>query len=188
MILALFMGWIFGLATGIIIGRGDKENEMTYDITNRRFSRLVAMERFGKKWLFQCDCGQQKLINRYLVCAGKIQSCGCLQSERTSESNAARSSGIRDTLTYQRWAAMMDRAGRPSSAKRKYHGGRGIQVCERWKIYENFLEDMGECPPGLSLDRFPNNGGNYEPGNARWATATEQANNQRHGNQHGSAT
>ena len=79
---------------------------------------------------------------------------------------------------YRTWKGMWQRCSNPKSSSFKSYGGRGISVCTRWEIFENFFEDMGHPPVGRSLDRI-NNDGNYEPGNCRWATQKEQVNNQR---------
>jgi hypothetical protein len=60
----------------------------------------------------------------------------------------------------------------------RLYGARGVQVCDRWKSFENFLADMGERPVGMTIDR-KDSAGNYEPGNCGWATALDQANNKR---------
>jgi len=73
---------------------------------------------------------------------------------------------------------MWTRCSNPNSAMYKHYGARGISVCERWRSFDNFLADMGQRPsPKHSIDRFPNNDGNYEPGNCHWATDIEQHRN-----------
>lgn len=79
--------------------------------------------------------------------------------------------------TYVTWSHMIQRCTNPKRPAYARYGGRGITVCDRWLKFENFLADMGERPDGKTLDRFPNNKGNYEPGNCRWATVTEQNQN-----------
>lgn len=90
-----------------------------------------------------------------------------------------RTHGMSGSVEHQTWRRMLQRCRNQNRPEWKDYGGRGIAVCERWLKFENFFADMGERPPKRSLDRYPNNDGNYEPGNARWATAKEQANNRR---------
>jgi hypothetical protein len=79
--------------------------------------------------------------------------------------------------TYLVWRTMKDRCLNSKSKNFARYGGRGIKVCRRWMTFANFLADMGPRPPGATLDRYPNNNGDYEPGNCRWATRKENSRN-----------
>lgn len=84
--------------------------------------------------------------------------------------------GWAGTPTYVTWVSMLGRCYDVSNASYARYGGRGIAVCERWGSFENFLEDMGERPESMTLDRINVDGG-YEPSNCRWATKVEQESN-----------
>ncbi len=86
--------------------------------------------------------------------------------------------GMRYTIEYETWHGIKARCLCQSNKDYSRYGGRGIRICERWLSFDNFFADMGEKPPGLSLDRKDNDG-NYEPSNCRWATPVDQASNRR---------
>ena len=92
--------------------------------------------------------------------------------------NAITTHGMAYSREYRSWASMKQRCENPNHKRFSDWGGRGISVCDRWQRFENFISDMGPRPEGHSIDREDNDG-NYEPGNCRWATRSQQQKNRR---------
>lgn len=126
--------------------------------------------------LCHCQCGTERLVNAGDLISGKSKSCGCTKSAAISAAKTTH--GGSESAEYRIWAGMKRRCSKPLAAHYDRYGGRGIKVCQRWSdSFEAFLADMGPRPAGMSIDRYPNRDGNYEPGNCRWADAFTQANN-----------
>lgn len=171
------------------------------DIIGARFGRLLVTEeaepvvrtypdkpsrhRVQKTRQFKCrcNCGEATVVALSHLRSGQVSSCGCLGKERRQAANLVHGEASNKTSSaeYRTWAKMIERCENPKVINFANYGGRGIRVCERWRSsFEAFLADMGRKPsPKHSIDRYPDNDGNYEPTNCRWATAKQQRANRR---------
>lgn len=163
----LYKGQVFGRLTVIGFARKDGRGRKYFNV--------------------HCECGKDFTPLDSSVRNGLTKSCGCIGSQKIKQQGYLNKThghsyiGGKASPTYMSWQAMKQRCLNTKMARYSDYGGRGITVCERWLKFENFLEDMGERPKGLSLDRIENEG-NYEPSNCRWATLSEQRINRRKDN------
>lgn len=133
-------------------------------VKTERCTRLVCI----------CVCGALRAFAPYTFRQGNCKSCGCMRGKHR---HTAPNSGGK-TPTYSSWSSMIARCTQPSNPAFAHYQERGITVCDRWRDFRCFLADVGERPSmAHSLDRHPSNDAGYLPGNVRWATKTEQANN-----------
>jgi len=159
------------------------------DLSGTTFGRLTVTGKasnVGAKtcWRCECQCGQQAVVQTYLLTSGKTRSCGCLKSDRCREGGKknkvhGEGHGGAQTFEYRSWLAMRRRCLNPRVKEYPSYGGRGIKICKRWDDYRFFLLDMGRRPsPKHSLERIDVNRG-YTPSNCKWATNLEQQRNRR---------
>lgn len=157
------------------------------DITGQTFGRLTALGPIGRDkrktilWLCQCICGGTKICPVANLFNGNTLSCGCIHREQLAERN--RTHGMRNDPLYSIWAGILKRCTNANSRSYLHYGGRGISVCEEWQHdFQAFHTHVSQLPhcgeAGYSIDRIDNDG-NYEPGNVRWSTASQQTRNQR---------
>jgi len=131
-------------------------------------------------WLCLCDCGQKRILKPIHLIEGVVKSCGCRRADSTRAQFTTH--GGTGTKEYRAWQSMKNRcSGKYHKGNKIYYLERGIKVCLEWENdFESFLAHIGPAPSSRhSVDRYPNNDGNYEPENVRWATREQQMENAR---------
>lgn len=160
--------------------------ELRYkDLVGLKFNRLTVISKElpnkhrKRMWLCKCDCGNITTVVSQALVSNHTKSCGCLNWELQKNKN--RYKGITHGMSgenpeYRAWASIKERCYNKDCKPYKWYGGRGIKMYDKWVYdFKAFYDYVGNRPsPKHSIDRYPNNDGNYEPNNIRWATQKQQ--------------
>lgn len=153
------------------------------DIRGQKFNRWTVKEYAGTDgkyalWKCICECGAEKTHRAINLRKSATKSCGCLRFENKGR---APTHGMTNTMEFRIWGGIKARIFNPKVHNYADYGGRGIKLHQPWAdSFEQFFSDVGPCPGSeYSLDRFPDQNGNYEPSNVRWATHKQQSRNKR---------
>lgn len=155
------------------------------DLTGKRYGRLVVQARLPYKsrrrsamWATLCDCGKELHIASEYLRSGNTQSCGCLKLDLLKKRNNKHC--LSCTSEYKIWKGIIQRCTNPNYHCYPDYGGRGIQVCTRWRnSFECFFSDMGARPSEKHSIERRDNDGNYAPENCLWILNSQQQLNTR---------
>ena len=170
--------------------KGVPNKKIRLSLEGKKFGRLSVIKYSRIKnsdtmWECKCDCGKTKEIAGTMMKDGSIKSCGCFKREHLGKS--VYKHGMRDDPFYKIWCTMRYRCSNKKQKGYKNYGGRGIRVCDSWRVFLNFKKDMYEKylihikkhgNKNTTIDRMENNG-NYCKNNCKWSTRIEQNSNTR---------
>lgn len=157
------------------------------NLEGQKYGRLTVIEEAERsksglrRWKCICECGNETTAQGGHLRSGGVKSCGCYSRDISTKH------GMSGTRFYSTWDNMKQRATNHNRPNASNYVARGIILCPRWQIFENFMEDMYESylehveehgEDNTTLDRT-NNDTRYTPWNCRWATYEVQARNKR---------